>query len=103
MGVDEALVIHTPVPRCELWTFQLNNYWMESLDYRYHRICLNKRSARYNPDGSATIVIAASDPGFGNFLDTAGHLRGTMVWRWMRAQQPPVPSCRVERSEERRV
>ncbi len=97
IGADEALVIETPVPECEIWNFQINNYWMESLDYRYHRISVNKRSARYNPDGSVTVIIASSNPGVGNFLDTAGHRCGTMVWRWTRAQHHPVPVCRVEK------
>jgi len=95
IGADEALVVETPVPECEVWNFQINNYWMESLDYRYHRISLNKGSARYNRDGSVTVIVAASDPGSGNFLDTAGHRCGTMVWRWTRAQHHPVPICRV--------
>ena len=96
IGSDEALVIDTPIPPCELWNFQINNYWMESLDYRYHRISVNKQSARYNPDGSVTLVIAASDPGIGNFLDTAGHVCGTMVLRWTRAEHHPVPECKVD-------
>jgi hypothetical protein len=95
LGTDEALVIDTPVPSCEVWNFQINNYWMESLDYRYHQIWVNKHNARYNPDGSVTLIIAASDPGFGNFLDTASHLCGTMVLRWTRAQYHPTPVCRV--------
>lgn len=97
IGADEALVIDTPVPPCELWNFQINNYWMESLDYRYHRICVNKRTARYNADGSVTLVVAPSDPGVGNFLDTAGHSSGTMVLRWTRAEDHPEPRCRVEK------
>jgi Protein of unknown function (DUF1214) len=97
IGADEALVIETPVPPCELWNFQINNYWMESLDYRYHRIWVNKQSAQYNADGSVTLVVAASDPGVGNFLDTAGHRCGTMVLRWTRAEHHPVPQCRVEK------
>jgi hypothetical protein len=92
---DEALVIDTPVPECDLWNFQLDNYWMESLDYRYLPVCVNKHTARYNPDGSVTFVVAAFDPGVGNFLDTAGHRSGTMLLRWTRARQHPVPRCRV--------
>ena len=33
----------------------------------------------------------------GNFLDTAGHLCGTMILRWTRAQSRPIPTCRVEK------
>jgi hypothetical protein len=92
---DEALLIDTPVPECELWNFQLNNHWMESLDYRYLPACVNSHTARYNADRSVTLVIAASDPGMGNFLDTAGHQCGTMLLRWTRAKEHPIPSCRV--------
>jgi hypothetical protein len=97
IGDDEALVLETPVPECEVWNFQVSNYWMESLDYRYHQVCVNKHGARYNPDGSATLVVASSDPGFGNFLDTAGHRCGMMVLRWTRAQSRALPACRVEK------
>lgn len=92
---DEALVIHTPVPECELWNFQLDNFWMESLDYRYLPIWVNKHSARYNDDGTVTIVVAARDPGVANFIDTAGHTAGTMLLRWVGAREHPVPHCRV--------
>jgi hypothetical protein len=97
LGPDEALVIETQVPECDMWNAQLNNYWMESLDYRHHPVCINKRSARYNSDGSLTLVAAVSDPGVGNFLDTTGHRCGMMTFRWTGAQSNPVPVCRVEK------
>ncbi len=97
LAADEALVVETPVPPCEMWNFQLSNYWMESLDYRYYQVCVNKQGALYNPDGSLTLVVGASDPGMGNFLDTAGHRCGMMAMRWTGAQSHPVPECRVEK------
>jgi hypothetical protein len=97
IGADEALVLQTPVPECEVWSFQINNHWMESLDYRYHQVCVNKSQAKYNPDGSVTLIVAATDPGCGNFLDTAGHRCGMMILRWTRAQSHPIPTCRVEK------
>lgn len=92
---DEALVIHTPIPKCELWNFQLDNFWMESLDYRHLPIWINKSTARYNGDGTVTIVVAARDPGVANFIDTAGHSAGTMLLRWVGAREHPIPQCRV--------
>lgn len=94
LAPDEVLVLHAPVvPKCKTWNFQLSNYWMESLDYRYYRISVNKHSAHYNDDGSVTVVIAHQDPGkrFPNWLTTTGHDRGGMLWRWVEADEhPPV-------------
>jgi hypothetical protein len=92
---DEALVIDTDVPECEVWNIQLDNYWMESLDYRWLPVCWNKHTAHYNADGTVTFVVAAKDPGVGNFMDTAGHRCGSMLLRWTRAKSHPVPRCRV--------
>ncbi len=95
LAPDEALVIETTPPPCEYWNFQLNNYWMESLDYRYHRIAVNHHGARYRADRSVRIVVADVDPGADNWIDTAGHRRGTMCWRWIRADRHPQPAVRV--------
>lgn len=79
---DEAMVIELEhIPPCEFWNFQVDNYWMESLDYRYHRIHVNSHGAHYNPNGSVTIVIAHRDPGLPNWLTTAGHRVGTNLFR----------------------
>jgi hypothetical protein len=95
---DESLVIDVIPPACDSWNFQLNNYWMESLDYRYFNICINKASAKYNNDGSVTLVVSHGDPGIPNWIETAGHNEGTMCWRWYRllpGEMPATPSCRV--------
>ena len=92
---DEALVIETTVPECEYWNCQNNNYWDESLDYRYFTIHLNKHTARTAPDGSVRIVVAHRDPGAPNWIDTVGHESGTMCFRWVRAESWPAPQTRV--------
>lgn len=97
---DEALVIETTPPACEYWNFQLNNHWMESLDYRYHTIHHNKHTARREDDGSIRLVVAGRDPGTGNWVDTAGHCRGTMALRWVKADCHPQPRCRVVKLSE---
>ena len=91
----ESLVIETTPPPCDYWNFQLNNHWMESLDYRYHRIALNHHEAATGPDGSVRIVVAHADPGDPNWIDTASHRRGTMLLRWIGADEHPKPVCRV--------
>jgi len=92
---DEVLVIETQVPKCEFWNFQLNNYWMESLDFRYHRIALNNHSGVLEPDGSLKIVVSHRDPGHPNWIETCNHHLGTMCLRWIRANEYPEPQTRV--------
>jgi len=93
-------VIEATPPECEHWNFQLNNYWMESLDYRYYPIHVNKHTAKYRPDGSVQVVVAAHDKGFDNWIDTVGHEEGTMLWRWVRANEHPQPQTRVVKLSE---
>lgn len=96
LAADEALVVHVPrIPECRFWNLQLNNWWMESLDYRYHRICHNQHSAKKDTDGGVTLVIAHRDPGHPNWLETAGHDRGTMCFRWVGAKEHVHPETRV--------
>lgn len=97
---NETLVIEVKPPDCDSWNFQLNNYWMESLDYRYFTICINKTDAVYEPDGSVKIIVAHRDPGIQNWINTCSHREGTMLWRWYRlkqGEQPVQPECKVEK------
>ena len=97
LSPDEALVIDTVPPPCDHWNFQLSNHWLESLDYRVHHIHLNTKTGVLRPDGSLRIVVAHTDPGVSNWLETAGHAFGAMCFRWVRpdVDPPPVPSTRV--------
>jgi hypothetical protein len=92
---DEAWVIETEVPDCPYWNFQLNNWWMESMDHA-KRITINKHTATLD-NGRLTIVVAAKDPGWGNWIDTTGHTSGTALLRWLGAAHHPIPRCRVVR------
>ncbi len=93
---DEALLIHIArIPECRFWNLQISNYWMESLDYRFHRVCFNQHSAQPDRDGGVTLVLAHCDPGRPNWLETAGHRDGTMCMRWVGAREHVHPTTRV--------
>jgi hypothetical protein len=98
LAPEQALVIEfTPPQRCHSWNFQVSNFWMESLDYRYHRISVNSFSAVLEDDGSARIVVAQQHPGSGypNWLTTADHTSGAMLLRYIEAQDFPPVHTRV--------
>jgi uncharacterized protein DUF1214 len=90
----EAWVIETEVPDCPYWNFQLDNWWMESLDH-HRKITLNKHTATLDANGGLTIVVAERDPGVGNWIDTCEHSSGTALLRWLGAADHPIPECRV--------
>lgn len=93
-GEGLAVTIHPPEQDFVYWGLVLLNPWLESYDYLSRQTCLNNASAQPNADGSWTMVIAASDPGRSNWLDTGGRLEGMMLLRWCLAgQNPPVPTC----------
>jgi hypothetical protein len=92
LSKDEALVARfVDIPECQTWNLQLSNYWMQSLDYRFFRTCINQFDASYSPDGSVEIVIAHRDPGprHPNWLDPCGHDQGGMIARYVGAVHPP--------------
>lgn len=98
---DEVLVLEAPeIPECQTWNFQLDNWWMESLDYVNHQIHVNKHSAHYNADGGVVLYIAHEDPGHPNWIETAGHRNGTMCWRWIGAEIHPDVHARVIKFSE---
>ncbi|MGH8809463.1 MAG: DUF1214 domain-containing protein [Noviherbaspirillum sp.] len=98
---DEALLVEIErVPQCRFWNLQINNYWMESLDYRHHRICINKHGAQLNQHGGVTLVLSHTDPGLPNWLETAGHRVGTLCMRWVEAQELVHPRTRVVKLSE---
>jgi len=100
IAADEAWVIEVTPPDCYYWNFQIDNWWMESLDYRFRQITVNKHSARYEADGSIRIICAASDPGVGNWIDTCGHREGTALLRWAGATEHHLPAaCIVKRKD----
>lgn len=92
---DEALVVELTPPTCDFWNFQLANYWLESLDYRYFPVHVNKGMAHYNTDGSVRIVVSKTPVNSPNWLDTCGRNEGTMCLRWIRASEHPQPHVRA--------
>ena len=100
LAPDEALVIETTPPKCDYYNFQLGNVWAESLDYDFRTVHRNNANIALREDGSFRLVVAHEDPGDPNWIDTAGHERGTMCLRWVRAESCPMPVCTVVKRTE---
>ena len=68
---------------------------MESLDYRYHRISINKHTAELDADGSVTLVVTPASTTGANILSTAGHSEGTLCFRWVGTDDPVHPEVDI--------
>jgi hypothetical protein len=79
---DEAILVTTDPRSAGYAGFQVVDPWMIASDARKYQTSLNLSQAKPNADGSYSYVIAASDPGVANWLDTAGLHDGYAILRW---------------------
>jgi Protein of unknown function (DUF1214) len=92
---NEALILETEMPStCQYWSIALADVMYHSLDWANNQISLNRSQARLDSDGKLRVVIAHSDPGVPNWLDTVGRNRGLIRGRWGGASSAPLPSTR---------
>jgi len=94
VGADEVLVMEGKFPECAFANVVLWNQHMQTFEYRDRRVSLNRRQTVLEPDGSYRIVIAHSNPGVPNWLDTEGHTEGIIFWRFLLpAKTPSSAKC----------
>jgi len=84
---DQALIITLPVTDAPYLGFQLGSMWYISLDYINHQTSLNNTQAQADPDGKVRIVVADQNPGVTNWVETLGHRRGFLQFRWQRVSR----------------
>ena len=90
---DEALIIETDLPQQRhYWNFQLNDPYFNALEYVYRLSSTNGHFAHVSSDGKFRAVLALSDPGVPNWLDTAGYKQGTIYGRWFDCDSCPTPT-----------
>lgn len=78
---DEAVILEGRAPRARYWSVQIFNRWLESPDYRFHRVALNSKDVEVAEDGTFRIVLSARDPGTANWLQTSGMRSGQIALR----------------------
>ena len=84
---DQALVITLPATDAPYLGFQLGSLWYVSLDYINHQSSLNGTQAQVDADGKIRIVVADRNPGGTNWVETLGHRKGFLQFRWQRVSR----------------
>lgn len=86
---DEYLKINFTSPACVYWGMQTWNYLMQSMDYKNHKVSINKGEARPNADGSYTTYLSHKPMDVNNWVSTAGYKEAVMFFRWLLADEMP--------------
>ena len=92
LAPDQALVLVLPVTDAPYLGFQLGSLWYISLDYINHQTSLNGTQAQVDPDGYIRIVVSDQNPGVTNWVETLGHRRGFLQFRWQRVSREMGPA-----------
>jgi hypothetical protein len=99
---DEALILESEIPNAQFWSVQLGDICWRVLDYAYHNTSLNGFQAKLDSDGRFRCVVAHSDPGVANWLDTLGNTDGIIIFRFYRFDRPVTPTIRKVKLRELR-
>jgi hypothetical protein len=93
-GADEALIVEVDPLDVRFWNLAIENPWHESVDYMQRKTSRTHDGVTIDPDGKVRFLIAHARTDHPNYLETGGHSRGFMTFRWVgeRDTQPPLPS-----------
>jgi len=92
LASGEALELHLDPPPCRYWSVHLNNWWLESPEFRDGQsVCINDVQAQRNPDGTVSMLVGPDDPGGGNWLDTKGRSETILLARYLLPEDELAP------------
>ncbi len=96
LGPDEAMIVACDVPEARYWSFVVYSYaWFEPLDFANRTVCLNNAQIAADPDGRIRLVVAHSDPGGQNWLDTEGRREALIAFHWVLSTTMPTPEDQI--------
>jgi hypothetical protein len=92
---DEALIVEVDVLDVRFWNFAIENPWHESVDYAQRKTARTHDDVTVDPDGKVRFLIAHARSDHPNHLETAGHSRGFMTFRWVGERDTKAPLPKV--------
>ncbi|MBW2383499.1 MAG: DUF1214 domain-containing protein [Deltaproteobacteria bacterium] len=82
---DEAIKIEGRDVPCRYWSCQILTRYLESGDFRHHRVGINNRQVKLAEDGSFVIYASHENPGVDNWISTQGYTNGHILIRTLLA------------------
>ena len=85
LAPDEViLIVGTDVP-CRYWNLQILTRYLESGDFRHHKVGISNRDVVKDEDEGFRIYAANGDPGTKNWISTQGYANGQILIRTLLA------------------
>lgn len=98
---DEVLLIEHDEPDARYWNWSIHHlHWFDSGAWDQRLMSCNGNQAHVDNDGKVRLVVAHSDPGVPNWLDTEGQRIGMAVYRYVGARTKPEPTARLLKKSE---
>jgi hypothetical protein len=83
---DEALILEFNDPKC-LWMTTNMGQFMSSMDFLYRNISHTPSRTVLDKDGKYRLIITHEDPGYHNWVDTQGLIRGNLTYRALMSEE----------------
>lgn len=77
---DEALIIEFDALK-SFWMMSNMGAFFSSLDFLYRPVSYTPSRTHVNSDGKIRLILSHDDPGYHNWLDTKGFVRGNLTYR----------------------
>lgn len=96
LEAGDALLITTDEPDADYWGWTVHHrFRLDSGDFANRATSVNMTQAFVDHDGRIRFVVAATDPGVPNWLDTELQPEGMLVYRSIGTRSRPVPEAQV--------
>ena len=99
LAEDEALIVEMDMHQ-GFWIFGMGGAFVGSMDFLYRPVSYTPARTAIDKDNVVRLVIAHSDPGVHNWLDTQGFSNGNLTYRNLLSQQPADFRCKTVKHTE---
>ncbi|MFV8818791.1 hypothetical protein [Haliea sp. E17] len=94
LAADEALILEFP-QHSGFWMLANMGTFFNSMDYLYRQVSYTPARTALGSDNIVRLILCAQDPGYHNWMDTQGLVRGNVIYRNLLSTENADFSTRV--------
>lgn len=100
LAPDEVILVEGKDVPCRYWNLQILTRYLESGDFRHHKVGISNRDVVKDADGSFRIYAGDGDPGTVNWISTQGYANGQILIRTLLADPLMEATFRVIKARD---